>query len=472
MTPPTEITPSLPDRVREELAALFDLQAPATVGAAPACIDAIGGLLAPHGGAMTMFPIDSYAHVLAQPRSDGQIVIFDFAEYDEKRPFTLQIGLDALLAAPEAALKANLAEPGRRFAAPVIAVLFALRNARLIQEGSHSSRGFNLAVQNDDNANGLPAIVATALALTDGSGIERISLVDVCRDASAFALGQAVSSIEIHASLDGKPMSRRAGASQEPFEPIVLPEDVCLVAAPVDGTIDGPARTRVDVAARIAHRLILRKMRDFGAEAGRELISDPMGGQLGRLAMADYKRFFRSALPESMRGEAFLRVHGEIEGVAIDAETDYAPQLVADHLVIEGHRASEWVRHLDDAKHEPDPIKRQLCLDKAGHLLYASHKSARDNCGIGSDEADRMVDAVRANESAGFFGARLSNLGSRYLVAILCRADASGRPSEDGVNRILSVVAEKHASSNGRMQARQAAMAKRVTLSDVPARRA
>lgn len=473
MTQPIDSRPPLPARevlsarVREELSALFDVNVPATLVETPACIDVIGGLLAGHGGAICVMPVDLHTHVLVQPRNDRQLVIFDFDEYDEKRPFTLQMSLEALFAAPEAELKRNLAEPGRRFAAPVIAAVLSLRKHRLFDSETPLARGFNLAVQRDEDVSPLATILATTLTLTDDSKIERSTMIELCRDASAFVGERSATEVEVVAMVAGQAMLRQAVRVDRQSQALSLPDDVCLVALSVEGTIAEEIRDRVDVAARMAHRLILEKMRDFGQQAGRELISDPMAGQLGNLAMNDYKRFFRSALPETIRGDAFLRVHGEIQGTRIDAETDYAPQLVADHLVIEGHRVSEWVRHLDDAKRESDPFKRQLSLDKAGHLMYASHKSARDNCGIGSDEADRVVDAVRANEAAGFFGAGLSTLGTHPYVVILARGDAAGRPSEAGLDKILTLAGIERAKRAVLHPSRQSKAAKRVMLSDV-----
>lgn len=404
MNPPSE-NPLL-RRVRNELQSLFDPSAPATLSTAPACIDAIGGALAEHGGVMVVLPIDQRVTVLTQARTDQQVCVFDFNEYDEQRPFTLQISVEALLGASADQLKRNLAEPGRRFAAPVLASILSLHRHELLD-----LRGVNLAVLRDP---GSPAphcgstSLATAQALSRST--DRDAVLAACRDASLFAEASPATTLELRAMREGKALVRDHGE----VRPVDLPEGVQLAVQRV-GDIDFSGLTaRLNGGARMAHRLVLAKMRAFGAEAGRELISDPMDGQIGNLAMSDYKRFFRGALPEAVSGAAFLSSHGSVEG--IDPEADYSPQLVADHLVIESHRAREWVRYVQEARVETDAAKRLLALDKAGHLMYASHKSARENCALGSDEADEVVARVRVEEASGLYGARFCTRGAFVVM--------------------------------------------------------
>jgi galactokinase len=426
-----DIIPALAHRVRAELGSLFDPNQPVAVGFAPQCVDVIGGLLAGQGGPRCVMPVDRYAGVLVQPRKDRQVLIFDFDEYDIQRPFTLQMSIEALRNSSLDDLRKNLKEPGRQFAEPVIA---AIRTLLELPRPNGDSAGINVGVHRQKGVvSGAASVVAATLATAQmiyGANVDEASLISSCQKASVLFNPAQLSALNVRAAFGSAVQwSASPGDTMSPVMPVGMPEDTCILTTAMEMRIDPQVLAKLEVAARMAHRLVLEKMRAFGKEAGRELISDPMGGKIGRLAMSDYKRFFRGTLPESIRGDAFITQFGA-EGMEIDPEASYAPQFVADHLVIEAHRVREFVRHLEEACVETDPFRHKLAMDKAGHLLYASHKSARDNCTIGNDEADRLVDAVRANESVGLFGARLGSDCSTSAVNVLCRSKSMDRLRE------------------------------------------
>jgi L-arabinokinase len=59
-------------------------------------------------------------------------------------------------------------------------------------------------------------------------------------------------------------------------------------------------------------------------------------------------------------------------------------------------------------------------MDKAGHLMYASHLSSMNDAQLGSDECDLLVNLVRGREKAGLYGARMTGRGCGGTVAVLC----------------------------------------------------
>ncbi len=420
-----DLISTLECRVRDELASLFDSDRPFTSAIALDCIDIIGGMLAGRGGTLGVMSIDRYAATLAQARNDRQIVLFDFNEYDAQRPFTLQISIDALLDASLVDIQKNLAEPGRRFAEPVIVALLALHRLEFIDFSRDAFTGLNLATIRDPSIAGLPAIIAALQAISSGTDLDEEQIVRCAHDASEIASSRTATPLEIRSILNRAICWNDASHDlHAAAQPILFPEEVRFVAIEVSPVGDEAIWHVIDTASAMAHRLVLEKMRAFGKQAGRELISDPMNGRIGNLPMSDYKRFFRGSLPESIRGETFTAQYGS-DGMTVEPDRDYSPQLVADHLVIESNRAAELIRYLDEARTETDAFRHKLALDKAGHLMYASHKSQRDNCSFGSDEADRLVDAVRANEFAGLFGARLCCLGGKSFVCVLCQTGDS-----------------------------------------------
>ena len=68
-------------------------------------------------------------------------------------------------------------------------------------------------------------------------------------------------------------------------------------------------------------------------------------------------------------------------------------------------------------------------MDKAGHLMYASHMSYTNDARLGADECDLLVDLVRQREKRGLYGAKITGGGSGGTVAVLCeqteKADAA-----------------------------------------------
>ena len=69
---------------------------------------------------------------------------------------------------------------------------------------------------------------------------------------------------------------------------------------------------------------------------------------------------------------------------------------------------------------DPTDPARGLVLDKAGHLMYASHLSYVNDAGLGSAECDLLVDLVRKRERRGLYGARMTAGGCGGTVAVLC----------------------------------------------------
>lgn len=196
----------------------------------------------------------------------------------------------------------------------------------------------------------------------------------------------------------------------------------------VKHSVGGGMYGKTRCAAFMAHKMILEKMRQLGAAAGRTLTGDPMRGYLANLSRDDYKNLFRPHLPENMRGADFIKQYGTTIDTAtkVEADVEYHVQLAADHHVLEAGRVENFVDFLDQAGSCATGSKEQTdALNKCGHLMYASHKSYTDKALLGADECDVLVDLVRANECHGLYGAKITGGGSGGTVAVLCNANAT-----------------------------------------------
>jgi L-arabinokinase len=188
----------------------------------------------------------------------------------------------------------------------------------------------------------------------------------------------------------------------------------------------------------MAHRIIVEKMRDAGNAARRPLQGDPLNGYLGNIDPDDYKQMFRPLLPESVRGKDFLDRYGPtIDPVTtVDPGTDYPVRQAADHHVLEARRVRRFCEFLEQAAALVPGPKRKAMLDRAGHLMYASHLSYANDAMLGAPECDLLVQLVREREHAGLYGAKITGGGSGGTVAVL--ADEGTR----GVEAVAEVLSE------------------------------
>jgi len=76
-----------------------------------------------------------------------------------------------------------------------------------------------------------------------------------------------------------------------------------------------------------------------------------------------------------------------------------------------------------------------FALDKAGHLMYASHLSYTIDAMLGADECDLLVDLARKREKAGIYGAKITGGGSGGTVAILCN---TGHQTDAAIAEVMS----------------------------------
>jgi L-arabinokinase len=144
-----------------------------------------------------------------------------------------------------------------------------------------------------------------------------------------------------------------------------------------------------------------------------------------------------------MSGREFLAKYGSTidKATTVDAETNYPVQHAADHHVLEARRVRNFAQHIEEAtRFERGTRDQGFCLDKAGHLMYASHLSYSNDAMLGAPECDLLVDLVKKHEPAGLYGAKITGGGSGGTVAIL--ADAAPR-ADAAIGEILRVYQEK-----------------------------
>ena len=437
--------PELLARVRGELSAMFDADRPVLVSRAPGRLDVMGGIADYTGSLVCELPLAAACAVATQPRDDGQVCVVSLNLVDEHQPFQVQVPAEALARLRPEELQAELTstQPAhggndRRWAGYVLGCWPTLAEAGLLGGGVG---GLNVAllsgVPSGAGVSSSAAVevstmmnLAARLGLITANQIDGPRLAALCQQVENRAVGAPCGLMDQMASAVGESgkLMRMVCQPHDLLPPLGLPPRTRVIGlnSNVRHSVGGGAYGRTRCAAFMGHALILAEMRRLGRAAGKAMTGDPTGGHLANLDADDYKRFFRPALPESMTGRAFLDAHGDTADAATTPEPDetYGVQAATDHHVLESRRVRQFTRFLEEATAADSPEKRGLALDKAGHLMYASHHSYGKNAGLGAAECDVLVELVRHHEPAGLYGAKITGGGSGGTVAVLLEDDA------------------------------------------------
>ena len=396
--------------------------------------------------------MDRAAAVALAAREDRELHISLFNPYEQRPPFTLHIGLAALADYSTEEFDREFIEPSRRWARCIAGCLHVLHEQRLVNLLDERHRGLDIALYSTiPTGAGLSSSaaiqVATMMNLRDhfniAAELDPMWLALLCQRARphlAAAPRGIAGLVTSCAGLSGSLVKllcqphELQGLLQVPESIRIIGIDTGVRARAHDSQYD---RTRC--AAFMGHAMILAKMHEMGRAAGLRLVADPTRGYLANLPLDDYKQYFRQFLPESIRGGAFLAGFGPTTDPAtrVEPDIDYPVQSAIDHHVHEPSRVRNFVQFLEQAAalraHSP---ARSATLDKAGHLMYASHISYTRDALLGAPEADLLVDLVRKNEHLGLYGAKITGRGQGGTVAVLAN---TGEKTDAA---ILEIVAE------------------------------
>jgi L-arabinokinase len=455
--------PTLLARTRAELSAAFDPFRPLRVSRAPGRLDVMGGIADYTGSLVAEATLDRAAAVVLQERTDRELQIFSFNLFDEHRPFTFRISLDALAKNSAQALRREFAEPGRQWAAYIAGCLFVLHEHGYVDLNDPKFPGLNLALLSSvplaAGVSSSAAIeVATMLNLVDHFHLrdpsrpkhiaDGLALAVLCQEVENRVVGAPCGLMDQVTCCLGKSGSllRMVCQPHELQQPLQLPPGVQFVGinSNVKHSVGGGAYGRTRCAAFMGHKIILETMRELGAASGHELVADPMRGYLANLNPDDYKTLFRPGLAERINGKAFLDRYGPTIDTAtsVDPTIEYAVQHATDHHVLEARRVNRFVEFIEQAARTQDPTSRNSPLDRAGHLMYASHQSYTMDAMLGAPECDLLVTLVRQRERRGLYGAKITGGGSGGTVAVL--ADIS--PSADAALEEIAAEYGRHTS--------------------------
>jgi galactokinase len=449
--------PTLLNRVAGELSADFAPGTPMRVSRAPGRLDVMGGIADYTGSLVCEATLDRAAAVALQPRADRNLQVFSFNLFDESQPFTFRIPIDSLAEHSIEELHREFNQPGRRWAGYIAGCLAILQEQGALDLKNPAVTGLSIALYSTvplgaGVSSSAAVEVATMINLMDhfnlrgklatGDGQPDVMrLAVLCQQVENRVVGAPCGIMDQVSSCAGETgaLLRMVCQPHELLPPLHLPAGVRVVGinSNVKHSVGGGMYGKTRCAAFMGHKIILAKMREMGVAAGRGLISDPMRGYLANLDPQEYKKFFRPYLPEQIVGSEFLAKFGPTIDCAteVDPTNSYHVLQATDHHVLEARRVTNFVGHLQEAAGLPEGSReRKLALDKAGHLMYASHLSYTNDALLGAPECDLIVDLVRQREYAGFYGAKITGGGSGGTVAVLAE---EGARSDAALGEIL-----------------------------------
>ena len=139
-------------------------------------------------------------------------------------------------------------------------------------------------------------------------------------------------------------------------------------------------------------------------------------GYLARLAPSEFRSKYENGLPEAILGADFTRAHAmHLDPFTpVRAEVSYPVRGATRYAVEENWRVNNFVSLISKPASLPeDSIARLL-----GELMFQSHVGY-GQCGLGSEATDKIVELVRAQESSGLWGAKITGGGAGGTVAVL-----------------------------------------------------
>ncbi len=212
---------------------------------------------------------------------------------------------------------------------------------------------------------------------------------------------------------------------------IPLPDH--FVFAGIDSGFHHPKAKEKECSVRTATmmgRVLIERIIEYEG-AG----SLPWNGHLSRVSINDYVDRFRDRLPTKLRGRDFLSRFGQLSDpyCTINEAEVYKVRSRCEHHVYENARAHQFVDGLSRAIRLSD----RDTLISVGELMYSSHWSYGQRCGLGSVQTDLLVNLLRRRGLENdIYGAKVTARGCGGTVVVLLRSTDKAREALKEVVKI------------------------------------
>jgi len=309
-------------------------------------------------------------------------------------------------------------DAGGEWAAPVCLTL-----ARAIDQGmvARPAGGLMALVQTDfppdvdlGRYTVLAAATLEAICRLEGKQVDRAAKSHLCSDAvepitglqsirtAMTALGGlaegSLLEIQFHPHIAATPL---------PLPPGVL---VLVTRTILSRPVKRERLIDTRVCTEISQRIIMQLCATQGG---------PKIDRLSAITPAEFVEHYRDPLPQKTLGK-YLAKFGDVRGLNGDLAPDHVYKIRsrAEHHVYDSLRVQDFAAALNRARRTQSPEE----LKNAGELMYASHWSHSQRCGIGGVEADQIVNCVKdEGVPHGLYGAKVTGGGGGGEMVVLMR---------------------------------------------------
>lgn len=400
-----------------------------TISRAPGRLDVMGGIADYSGASVLEQPLAEATVCGVQLRHDGNVRIVSSA-LDHQGGFApdVTVPLASLVpqrtGSPYASVRDAFPRSSpRHWAAYGLGAFTVLLAESVVRS---FPRGATIAIRSDiplgagvSSSAALEVAVMSALAASYQLDISGMRLAALCQKVENLVVGAPCGIMDQVTSVLGQ-TGKLLCLKCQPHEVrgfTQLPDGLRFVGfnTGVKHSIGGMRYANARIGAFMGQRIIQHlSMGKSGQDATR--------GFLANVTVPEFREKWAALLPVSLTGAEFLGAYGHTNDhvAQIDPDAMYKVRSRAEHPVYENHRVEQLISLLDQEEREVN----QFPAARAGTLMYASHWSYGQRCGLGSRETDVVVRLVREmGPEAGFFGAKITGGGAGGTVAILCGSD-------------------------------------------------
>jgi len=407
-------------------------QASPTVAArAPGRLDCMGGMADYSGALALQMPVERAVFVAAGRREDQCIHVQVAGSQPDGEPashiwpISLFYQSDGQFVLPADLARRLEACPWARHAAGVMLAL--------LDSGDlpHLAGGITLLLQSDipvraglASSAAIQVAVAKSVAALLGVEMDARRIVQACRTANLEVVGAQPGLVDHLTCLLGESdhLLQIRCQPDDVLGHLQLPPEVIFAGVDIGARL--PIYTQRYSDNRAASLLGRYLIETIVRKSGR--VGDPTSGYLANISPNEYVRRFRNELPVKIKGKDFLArfgTPGDVDDL-LDPDRIYKIRSRTEHHIYENDRTHRFMERLARARRTGE----RDALVEAGELMYASHWSYGQRCGMASIETDVLVNCVRERGPArGLYGAKVTGGGCGGTVAVLMADTAQAR---------------------------------------------
>ncbi len=401
--------------------------APVGIARAPGVIDVMGGI-GEDGGTLLLTASAGVSYgVAVWPTAEKNVTLHFHPPGGMESRRRLLVSQDAasLAERPAAGLVELCAKQSADWAAPS---LLAIREALAAGAIRPPEAGLGLLVRTDFPAEAdlgrrhvQAAATVDALCKLLDAPIEPLRQARIC----AEAVGQIIGLTYLRKAMTALCAPSNGAILQLCFaqrtlcQALDLPEGVVVKALLT--RLERPTTMQRLIETRRCSEMGLRVILQIQEQEGAPAASERR--YLSAIPPAEYVAKYRDLVPSRITSQAFVAKFGQMRGLEdgqVNARDVYKIRSRAEHHIYEHQRVQEFVAAITRAR-RTEPV---IALGAAGQLMYASHWSHSQRCGIGGVESDRLVSLIRRRGVAeGLYGAKVTAGGDGGELAVLMRDD-------------------------------------------------